>query len=149
MIISITSFGEVWWGSKTDGWARKPSKLVMKVNKEVKRKPGSTQKKSACTQTHTISCWVAFLIWCSLYGGLEFCLANLIETERYIFSPDALLQVLRRALTKADIVVTSGGVSMGDKVKNKLSLGSADILFAFIYIASCAANCGSYLHVCW
>ena len=33
-----------------------------------------------------------------------------------VFSPDALLDLIRIAMDKADVVVASGGVSMGDKV---------------------------------
>ena len=39
-----------------------------------------------------------------------------------VYRPDALLALLRSAVVKVDIIVTSGGVSMGEKVKRPVKL---------------------------
>ena len=48
----------------------------------------------------------------------------------YHFSPNALLELLQSALDQCDIIVTSGGVSMGERVSYSL-LAVSQCLHAF------------------
>ena len=40
----------------------------------------------------------------------------------FIFSPDDLLSALNEGISRADVIITSGGVAMGEKVRSSVLL---------------------------
>ena len=55
----------------------------------------------------------------------------------FVFSPDSLQALLKEATSKADVVITSGGVSMGERdlLKHALMVGiQAKIHFGRVFL---------------
>ncbi|MEQ2159634.1 hypothetical protein GOODEAATRI_025067 [Goodea atripinnis] len=59
----------------------------------------------------------------------------------FVCSPDDLLSALHEGISRADVIITSGGVSMGEKVSSPLG-----VLFLMFLFASC--NCWCSLCAC-
>ncbi|MEQ2219179.1 hypothetical protein XENOCAPTIV_013717 [Xenoophorus captivus] len=59
----------------------------------------------------------------------------------FVCSPDDLLSALHEGISRADVIITSGGVSMGEKVSSPLGVLFVMFLFASWPLATVGALC--------